>query len=250
MTRVRKSQVKLNGTIVNGVTFYTRKGTTVVRTSHSNQPERRTLKQFVGRARIAHSTTLWRALKRQLQPLFVGGANPYSRFMSLMSQQPVVYLTLDEHREGAALLVPGMPVAEGLLESVKYKLGKVDGQPALITNLPSTIARGATLRLYTLTQSVAADGTPKLNISVEEKSYGRTRGAGAFKGTKVSIVNDHVAYVGDMFADNMKGWALVMIRGERWSTQEVVTRCNLYKRYTTDAALHASAESYGGLTDK
>ena len=41
-----------------------------------------------------------------------------------------------------------------------------------------------------------------------------------------------------------------MIRGERWSTQNLVTRCKLYRQYTTDQALEAAAESYGGLTDK
>lgn len=250
MAKVRKRKMEINGTMFNeGVTFYTRNGQTIVRTARSRQPERRTLKQFVGRERLAHSTTLWRAMKRPSQPLFVGGANPYTRFMSLMSQMPVVYLTLDDHRENAALLMNDMPISEGLLESVKYRLGKVDDLPALITNLPATITRGTALRLYTLTQAVTRN-VPRVTVTSEEKSYGRTRDVVAFKGTEVRIVNGHVAYVGDMFADTNKGWAIVMIRGERWSTQNLVTRCKLYRQYTTDQALEAAAESYGGLTDK
>ena len=51
------------------------------------------------------------------------------------------------------------------------------------------------------------------------------------------------------FADDMKGWALVMVKGERCSSQTLVTRCTLYEKYMTDEALEAAADSYGGLTD-
>ena len=47
----------------------------------------------------------------------------------------------------------------------------------------------------------------------------------------------------------MKGWALVRVDGDRCSTQSLVTRCRYYEQYTSDEALLASAESYGGLTD-
>ena len=47
----------------------------------------------------------------------------------------------------------------------------------------------------------------------------------------------------------MKGWALVVVKGERCSSQALVTRCTLYEKYMTDEALEAAADSYGGLTN-
>lgn len=49
-------------------------------------------------------------------------------------------------------------------------------------------------------------------------------------------------------ADNRKGWALVMVNGERCSPQTIVTHCTLYQQYMTDAAMQESIKSYGGLT--
>jgi hypothetical protein len=48
----------------------------------------------------------------------------------------------------------------------------------------------------------------------------------------------------------MKGWALVMVCENRCSPQTIVTRCTLYEQYTTEEALQAAAQSYGGLTKK
>lgn len=54
--------------------------------------------------------------------------------------------------------------------------------------------------------------------------------------------------VGDEFADDDKGWALVQVEGERCSPQTIVTRCTFYQQFTTDEAQKAAAKSYGGLT--
>jgi hypothetical protein len=47
----------------------------------------------------------------------------------------------------------------------------------------------------------------------------------------------------------MKGWALVKVMDDRCSRQTIVTRCTLYQQYTTEDALEAAADSYGGLTE-
>ena len=47
----------------------------------------------------------------------------------------------------------------------------------------------------------------------------------------------------------MKGWALVLVSGDRCSAQTIVTRCTLYQQYTTEEALQAAAKSYKGLTE-
>ena len=62
-------------------------------------------------------------------------------------------------------------------------------------------------------------------------------------------VDGQLALVGEEFADEMKGWALVRIIDDRCSPQTIVTRCTLYQQYTTEEALQAAAKSYGGLTE-
>jgi len=67
---------------------------------------------------------------------------------------------------------------------------------------------------------------------------------------EVTLVDGHYVLEGEEFADDMKGWALVLVKGERCSPQTIVTRCTLYKQYTTEDALETAADSYGGLTDR
>lgn len=250
MAKVQKNGVALNGTLeTNGVTFYTRKGKTVMRTSTSNQPKRRTREQFIGRARMAHSTMLWRALAWQVQPMFSGGTNPYTRFLSLMSKMPSVYLPARMLHSGASLLLPGMPVSEGEIAPIEYRLGEVDGTPALITNLPAHLKMDDCLRLYTINQSDDRN-LPRVGIYAEEQIIGRTFTAAPFKDTEVRQLPEGTAFVGEVFGDVNKGWALMIINGNRCSSQQVVSRCTLYERYTTEEALLEAAASYGGLTKK
>ena len=55
--------------------------------------------------------------------------------------------------------------------------------------------------------------------------------------------------LGEEFADEMKGWALVKVVDDRCSSQGIVTHCTLYQQYTTKEALERAADSYGGLTE-
>ena len=64
----------------------------------------------------------------------------------------------------------------------------------------------------------------------------------------MSVVDNHLAFVDEEFADEMKGWALVKVIDDHCSRQSIVTRCTLYQQYTTKEALKAAADSYGGLT--
>ena len=65
----------------------------------------------------------------------------------------------------------------------------------------------------------------------------------------MTVVDGHLALVGEEFADEMKGWALVRVADNRCSPQTIVTRCTLYQQYTTEEALQTAAKSYKGLTD-
>ena len=65
----------------------------------------------------------------------------------------------------------------------------------------------------------------------------------------MTAVDSRLALVGDDFADEMKGWALVRVINGRCSPQTIVTRCAFYLQYTTEEALEKAADSYGGLTE-
>ncbi len=66
---------------------------------------------------------------------------------------------------------------------------------------------------------------------------------------EVKVVDGHYVLKGEEFSDEKKGWALVLVKGERCSPQAIVTRCTLYQKYMTEEALEKAADSYGGLTD-
>lgn len=236
---------KMTGLLVNGsvraagVTFYTKQGKTVVRSSHSVQPERRTRAQFDVRMRTRHSTALWQKMKNsdELKGLFRGEKSAYAQFMSLAFRLPVVYLTYNGDLDYASMLMPGIPVSNGTLPAVKQTLGEVNGSAALLTDLKgSAVKRGDRLVLVTAKQSFAARRTPVVYFFVRNVAL-----------DEMTEVDGKLALVGEEFADEMIGWALVHVSGDSCSPQTVVTRCTYYRQYTTEEALQAAAKSYGGL---
>ena len=88
------------------------------------------------------------------------------------------------------------------------------------------------LRLYTAEQRVE-HGVPRVFFKVKK-----------VKKNELVETAGGVALVGEEFADHNKGWALVLIDGERCSTQGIVTQCTLYEQYTTQEALLAAAKSH------
>ena len=131
------------------------------------------------------------------------------------------------------------PVSDGVLPMINLELGEVDGRPALITDLKvSDRMHHAKLRLYTAVQEKENDILPRVRFSMRKVSW-----------WDMTVVEDHLALVGEEFADDMKGWALVKVMDDRCSRQTIVTRCTLYQQYTTEDALEVAADSYGGLTD-
>ena len=219
-----------------GITVYYRNGKTVARTAKSWQPKRRTRKQFIARQQMLHSTRLWTLLKWAGTPLFPAQPTAYARFLSLMHRTEVVFLPQKGPLDGATMLLPEMPLSEGPLPTVKQHLGKVDGNVALITNLTrGSLQWGDKLMLYTLTQDIRWKPTV----------YFKRREVMPDEMTETA---DGLALVSDEFADDMKGWALVHVHGDRCSTQTAVTRCTYYQQFTTEEALQEAAASYGGLT--
>ena len=65
---------------------------------------------------------------------------------------------------------------------------------------------------------------------------------------ELSLVDGKFVLKGDEFANEMMGWALVRVNGDKCSAQGIVTRCTYYKKYTTDEALQETVKDYKGLT--
>ena len=185
---------------------------------------------------MLHSTRLWTFLKSAGTPLFPAQPTAYARFLSLMHRTEVVFLPQNGPLDGATMLLPETPVSEGLMPTVKQELGEVDGNAALVTNLTrDSLQRGDKLLLYTLTQDLR--GMPRVYFNRREVTLG-----------EMTETDEGLALVSDEFADDMKGWALVHVHGDRCSTQTAVTRCTYYQQFTTEEALQQAAASYGGLT--
>ena len=129
--------------------------------------------------------------------------------------------------------MPDIPVSEGKLLTVKQRLGEVDGVAALIVDLQKKdLSRGLMLWLYSAEQCFEYD-TPRVNFQFRE-----------VRNNELVETTGGLALVGDEFADDNRGWALVLTDGKRCSTQGIVTRCTLYKQYTTQEALLAAAKSH------
>lgn len=250
-----------------GVTFYQRGGKTVMRSASSEQPRRRTRAQFEARQRLANCMGLWKAITMATRPVLAGGKSSYARFCTLMRKLPVTYLTKEERLMGAALLLPGMPVSDGMLPDIEYWLDEVEGRPALLTSLRlragahsmasalysrgGSLQRGEWLCLYRLEQQATVfDGEimPRLNVKVEVLNQENCRDGEPFDDIELREVEGRLALVGDVLGDDMRGWALVRMADDKASSQKVATHCNLYEQYMTDEAFERAAQSYGGLT--
>lgn len=238
MKRQKTNGLLLNGSLKkSGITFYQRGGQTVARSAHSDQPRRRTRAQFVARQQLAHSSRLWKMLMLGGPTLFLSMPTQYARFRSLMRRTPVVFVPQRGPECGATLLLPQMPVSDGILPVVGQWLGEVDGEAALLTDLrPSDVESRDSLILFTLRQRVEG-GRPTVRVGTEAVAV-----------TDMTLVDGRLALVGERFADTMCGWALVRCRDGQCSSQSVVSRCTYYERFTTEEALLAAAATYGGLT--
>lgn len=217
-----------------GVTTYIKQGQLIMRSSRSMEKRSNTLGQFVQRMRMRHSVALWGMLKI-CEPMFTERPTAYRNFLSLANRLQPVYVNR-RTMSYASFLMPGIPVSDGKLQPIGEQLGEVDGTPALITNLgPCAHSRKAKLWLFTAVQYT--DGTPSVSFSRRDVPW-----------QELTLVDGHYALTGEEFADPMKGWALVLVDGDRCTPQGIVTCCSLYQQYTTDEALQAAAKSYGGIT--
>ena len=105
-----------------GVTFYRRGGKTYARISTRKAPNRQSVKQFINREKMRHSIALWHCFYSSDKPLMEtsGSLTAYNAFLRANSALPTVYLTKQQARQGAVLLMPGLVVSEGRLPGVEY----------------------------------------------------------------------------------------------------------------------------------
>ena len=219
-----------------GITFYLRNGQVVGRASSTHEKRSNTLPQFIQRQKMRHTTALWKML-RYCDVMFTERRTAYQNFASLANQLPAVFVT-KRQMDQSSFLMPGIPMSDGILPMVKQELGEVNGVPALLTDLKvENRSEHAKLRLYTAVQTLEYE-MPCVRFSMREVSW-----------WDMAVVDGCLALVGEEFADEMKGWALVKVVDDRCSPQTIVTRCTLYQRYTTEEALERAADSYGGLTE-
>ena len=221
-----------------GMTFYLRNGQVVGRASSTHEKRSNTLPQFIQRQKMRHTTALWKML-RFCDVMFTERRTAYQNFASLANQLPAVYVLDDGMMNQSSFLMPGIPMSDGILPVVKQELGEVNGVPALLTDFKvEERSEHVTLRLYTAVQTIENEVLPRVRFTMREVSW-----------WDMTVVDGHLALVGEEFADEMKGWALVKVVDDRCSPQTIVTRCTLYQQYTTEDALERSSDSYGGLTD-
>jgi hypothetical protein len=216
-----------------GITVYLKQGQMITRSSTSNERRSNTLPQFIQRLKMRHSVALWTTLK-DCKTMFTQQPSAHSNFLSLANRLPALYV-IKSLMQKASFLMPGIPVSDGTLPPVQVQLGEVNGVPALLTDLKEgEFFNEEKLWLYTAVQDKQT-----VRFSMRE-----------FRRTDMKVSDGHYVLKGEEFADEMKGWALVRVIGDRCSSQGIVTRCTVYKKYTTDEAFNESVKSYGGLTER
>ena len=221
-----------------GITTYVKQGQVISRVLNSEEKRSNTLGQFSQRQKMRHTTALWKMMKYGCKELlFTQRQTAYLNFASLANRLPTVYVERI-HMNQASFLMPGIPMSDGTLPTIKLELGEVDGEPALLTDLKrDDHSYQEKLFLYTAEQT-GEDTVPQVRFSMCEISR-----------SDMTLVDGHFVLKSEEFSDDKKGWALVQVIGERCSAQAIVTRCTLYEQYTTEEAMKKSAKSYGGLTE-
>ena len=237
------------------------------------------VKQFINREKMRHSIALWHCFYSSHKPLMEtsGILTAYNAFLRANSVLPTVYLTKQQARQGAALLMPGMVVSEGRLPKVEYGFAVLEsGERIVLTNLLTGIEEAETqelaigcnddlcqllcsisrnpqlmlgdkVRFYRFEQLLEGD-CPRVKVNCCEMALDNDpRQNLALRNWRFYSHEGRLAIGGA--DDEGTGWAVVLFgeKEQSASTQQVLTTCQLYEQYTTDEALAKAAESYGNV---
>ena len=259
-----------------GITLYRRRGKVYARISTREVPNRQSINQFKNREKMRHSIALWKSFHTPYKPLMTtsDGTIAYNAFLRANSVLPTVFLTKQQARQGAALLMPGMVVSEGRLPAVEYDFAVLEsGERVVLTNLLTGIDEGETqeltigcnddlrqllcsssrnpqlmqgdkVRFYRFEQQMQGD-CPTVRVNCCELALDNDpRQKPALRGWQFYSHEGRLAIGGA--DDENTGWAVVLFgeKEQSSSTQQVLTTCQLYRQYITEEALTQAAESY------
>ena len=280
MAKVQNTTFGFTGRIAgHGITLYRRRGKVYARISTREVSNRQTMNQFKTREKMRHSIALWKSFYTPYKPLMTTSDRTiaYNAFLRANSALPTVYLTKQQARQEAALLIPGMVVSEGRLPVVEYDFAVLPGgERVVMTNLqtgidadetqPLTITSNADLdsllgssnrnpqlmpgdrvRFYRFEQRMQGD-CPTVRVNCCELALDNDpRQNPALRNWRFYSHEGRLA-IGDADDEN-RGWAVVLFgeKEQSSSTQQVLTTCRLHEQYTTDEALTQAAESYGNV---
>ncbi len=280
MAKAQNTTFGFTGRIAgHGITLYRRRGKVYARISTREVSDRQSMNQFKTREKMRHSIALWKSFYTPYKPLMTtsDGTIAYNAFLRANSALPTVYLTKQQARQGAALLIPGMVVSEGRLPEVEYDFAVLEsGERVVLTDLLTGIDAETTqglaircnddlrqllcnsnrnpqlmpndkVRFYRFEQRLEGD-CPKVKMTCCEMTLDNDpRQNPALRNWRFLSHEGRLAIGG---ADNENtGWAVVVYGEEEQSasSQKVLSTCRLYKQYTTDEALAQAAESYGNV---
>ena len=280
MAKVKNTVVAFTVLIAgHGITLYRRRGKVYARISTREVSDRQSMNQFNTREKMRHSIALWKSFYSPYKPLMTtpDGTIAYNAFLRANSALPTAYLTKQQARQGAALLMPGMVVSEGQLPAVEYDFATLpsDGR-VVLTNLLTGIDAaetqeltigcnddldqllcsrqrnpqlmpGDTVRFYRFEQQLQ-NGCPTVKVNCLEMVLDNDpRQNPTLRNWRFLSHEGRLAIGGA--DDENTGWAVVLFgeKEQSASTQRVVTTCRLYEQYTTDEALAQAAESYGNV---
>ncbi|MBO4599322.1 MAG: hypothetical protein J5641_01145 [Bacteroidales bacterium] len=268
-----------------GLTFYKRGNTVCVRSSTAEQPRRQTSAQFINRQRMRQGIALWGCFGADDKPLMAtpDGLGPYRAFLRLNAGLPIAYLTQQQIRQGACVLLPDICVSAGRLESLVYRFETIEGgRRLLVTNLATGIdgsvtqplaattaadlyrllvgsrlnpqlRRGDVLRFYWLWQTMEED------LSMEVPRIG-------VRCASVVLDNDlrplhflprhefytHQGRLAIGGADD-EGSAYAVVQydpvGKTASTQHIVTTYTGYRRYISPEAFARAVRTFSNVAD-
>ena len=280
MAKVQNTTFGFTGRIAgHGITLYRRRGKVYARISTREVSDRQSMNQFKTREKMRHSIALWKSFYSPYKPLMTtsDGMIAYNAFLRANSALPTVYLTKQQTRQGAALLMPGMVVSEGRLPAVEYDFAMLEsGERVVMTDLLTGLEADTTqelvigcnddlrqllsssnrnrqlmpgdkVRFYRFEQQLK-DDCPTVKVSCCELALDNDpRQNPALRNWRFYSHEGRLA-IGGADDENM-GWAVVLFgeKEQSASTQRVLTTCRLYEQYTTDEALAQASDSYGNV---
>ena len=286
MAQAKNFLQDISGKVHNLIFTHTKSGKTSVRMApepkdNPGRSEAQMLVRMAWVTLIALFKMFRKTLKHSHENLLPGRSD-YNAFLADNTKNCTAYLTKTEFRNGGCLLIP-CQISQGSLESIEYHK---NGSNVLVTDIPlgslvidanTTIGdlsavleaynpdewlEGDQLTFFYGQQKVdAVTGTPrakitgykmKLAVNDDTPLWDVTSALG-FTSVPEPVEGGYVLGMSQVITDGAAAW--IHSREDemgnlRISTQNLYVDSSILATYTGDTAFQASANSYGGITDK